>query len=41
MSTNAPVTILRPLYEPARIHSAAYRHVPRPAGPAVWVKPTR
>lgn len=39
--TTSPVTILRPVYVPARIHSIAYRYVPRPAGPAVWVKPKR
>lgn len=37
----AHATSLRPVYVPARIHSIAYRYVPRPAGPAVWVKPTR
>lgn len=38
---SATVTILRPVYVPARIHSAAYLAVPRVAGAAVWVKPTR
>lgn len=38
--TAATVTILRPVLEPARIHSATYRYYPRPAGPAVWVKPS-
>lgn len=37
--TSAQLVILRPVLEPARIHSAAYRYVARPAGPAVWVKP--